>query len=54
MNDDLLLLVTAAIVAFLAWAFWQFLGASAFTVISTLALIIISVDNIRLRRKLKA
>jgi hypothetical protein len=53
MKDDLLLLITATIVALLAWAFWRFLGESAFSVVSTLALLIVTADNIRLRRKLK-
>jgi len=53
MKDDLLLLITALIVAQIAWAFWHFLGESAFSVVSTLALLILTVDNFRLRRKLR-
>jgi hypothetical protein len=54
MKDDLILIVTATIVALFAWAFWHFLGQSAFSVISTFALLIVTGDNIRLRRKLKS
>ncbi|UPU35915.1 hypothetical protein M1B72_21135 [Geomonas paludis] len=54
MKDNIILLVTAAIAALLAWAFWRFLGQHAFSVISTLALLIVTADNLRLRRKLKS
>lgn len=54
MKDDVILLITATIVALLAWAFWHFLGQHAFSVISTFALLIVTADNMRLRRKLKS
>jgi len=53
MKDDFLLLLTATVVALLAWSFWHFLGEAAFSVFSTLALLIVAADNMRLRRRLK-
>lgn len=53
MKDDLLLIITATVVSLLAWVFWRFLGQDGFTVISTILLLSLFLDNIRLRRKLK-
>ena len=54
MNDRLLLIISAIIVAIASWAFWHFLGENAFTGLSTFFLISLVVDNIRLRRKLRS
>lgn len=54
MKNAALLILTAAGVAVLAWGFWHFLGNSAFNVISAMALVAITVDNIRLRRQLRS
>ena len=54
MKDSLALLFTATAFALIAWGFWRFLGADGFSIISTLALLSLFGDNIRLRRKLKA
>ena len=52
MKDDLVLLITAAAFASLAWCLWHFLGQEAFDVLMLLALIGAVADNIRLRRRL--
>ena len=54
MKDAFLLIFTAAGFALIAWAFWHFFGKDSFGILATLALVIVLVDNIRLRRKLKA
>lgn len=54
MSDQVLLFVLAITVAAASWAFWHFLGENAFTVLSTLILVSVVADNIRLRRKLKS
>jgi hypothetical protein len=53
MNDRLVLIAAAAGFACLAWAFWHYLGDDAFGAISTLMLIVVVADNIRMRRQLK-
>ncbi len=52
MKDKLTLLVIGVVVAVLAWAFWHFLEQDAFFVLSALMLVVLSVDNRRLRKKL--
>jgi len=54
MKDRLGLLVAGMFLACLAWALWHWLGDDGFGTISTLALIALAIDNIRLRRELKA
>lgn len=54
MKDTLSLLLVAAAVTLLAWAFWRTVGDVGFNVISTAALLALAVDNIRLRRQLRA
>jgi len=54
MKDAIQLLITAVVLAIAAWAFWHFLGQESFGALSTVGLIVLCVDNIRLRRKLKS
>jgi hypothetical protein len=53
MKDNILLLITGTVLSLFAWCFWRFLGQDGFTVISTIVLLGLFVDNIQLRRKLK-
>lgn len=53
-KDSILLLLTALLCSFAAWAFWHFLGNDAITVFPTLMLVCVVADNFRLRRKLRA
>jgi hypothetical protein len=53
MKDNILLLITATVASFFAWCFWRFLGPDGFTFISTIVMLGLFVDNIRMRRKLK-
>jgi hypothetical protein len=54
MKDSLSLLVTGLVVSAAAWAFWHYLGNDALCTITTVALVGLTVDNARLRRKLRA
>ena len=54
MKDAFQLLIAATVFAIVAWAFWHFLGKDGFSALSTVALLVLVVDNIRLRRKLKS
>jgi Flp pilus assembly protein TadB len=54
MNDSLLLLVTGLACSLVAWAFWHYLGNDAFGVLNSLLVTVLVVDNIRLRRQLRA
>lgn len=54
MKDGILLIVAAAGCSLGAWIFWHVLGSDALTVLMILAFISMTVDNIRLRKKLRA
>ena len=54
MKDSIVLLISAIGMAVLAWGFWHVLGENAFNVIVTMALVALSVDNIRLRKQLRS
>ncbi|MCI3947810.1 hypothetical protein BW686_19685 [Pseudomonas syringae] len=54
MKDALALLATAVVMAFFASLFWRSLGQDAFAVLGTLMLVVLAVDNFRLRRQVKA
>ncbi|MFA9217201.1 MAG: hypothetical protein ACEQSK_08855 [Sphingomonadaceae bacterium] len=53
MKDAALLMLCAALLACGAWMLWHFLGKDALTMLLITALIAASVDNARLRRKLR-
>jgi hypothetical protein len=53
MKDRVALLLAGLIASGFAWAFWHYLGARAFDVLSTLVMVTLVADNIRLRRKLR-
>ncbi|QVX17666.1 hypothetical protein DB356_24795 [Pseudomonas congelans] len=54
MKDSLALLATAIVMAFLSWLFWSSLGQDAFAVFGALMLVVLAVENSRLRRQVKA
>ena len=49
-----MLLLASALLALLAWAFWHYLGTDAFSAMSIIAILLLGVDNARLRVKLRA
>ncbi|WP_024673045.1 hypothetical protein [Pseudomonas syringae] len=54
MKDSIALLATAVVMALLAWLFWSSLGQDAFAVLGALMVVVLFVDNARLRRQVKA
>jgi hypothetical protein len=50
-KDDAALLLAAVVCSIGAWAFWHFLGEAGFSVLLTGSVVLLIVDNIRLRRK---
>ena len=54
MRNALALLATAVAFAVLATLLWRALGEDAFTALGLLMTVALAVDNIRLRRQLKA
>ncbi|SDX32575.1 hypothetical protein SAMN05444064_11811 [Pseudomonas syringae] len=54
MKDSIALLATAVAMAFFACLFWSSLGQDAFAVLGTLMVVMLTVDNFRLRRQVKA
>lgn len=54
MKDSLLLLVTGIGCALAAWAFWHYLGNDASCTLTTLILVGVVADNVKLRRQLRA
>jgi hypothetical protein len=53
MKDGLLLLVSAIGIAIVCWCFWHFAGESAFQILTSVALIALFAENLRLRRELR-
>lgn len=53
MKDGFLLIVSALVAAILAWSFWYYLGQDAFNVLMIVFLIVLVVDNVKLRKKIK-
>jgi hypothetical protein len=45
-----MLLVAGVAVSGVAWGFWHYLGRDAMDVMSTLAIVLLAGDNVRLRR----
>lgn len=54
MKDSIALLATAIVMAILAWLFWSQLGQDAFGVLGLIMTLTLVVDNVRLRRQVKA
>lgn len=54
MRAATLLLLASALLATLAWAFWHYLGADGFGAMSIIAILVLGVDNARLRAQLRA
>jgi hypothetical protein len=53
MKDALLLLATGVGVSFASWAFWHYLGNDALCTLTTITLVGVVADNMRLRRQLR-
>lgn len=53
MKDSILLVATALGLSLVAWLFWRMLGVDGFTVFSTVTMLILVTDNIKLRRRLR-
>jgi hypothetical protein len=49
--DNVLLLIAATCASAFAWGFWHLLGETGSTVLLTIAVIALLIDNVRLRRK---
>jgi hypothetical protein len=54
MKDALLLLATGIVFSLLAAAFWRYLGSDGFGVLNSLFIVVLVVDNMQLRRQLRA
>lgn len=54
MKQHVALVCMAAAAALLAWAFWHYVGNNAFSLLPTIMLVIVALDNLRLRRQLRA
>lgn len=54
MRDGIYLMASAIALATIGWVFWHFTGDNGFEIISTVALLVIGADNIRLRRLLRS
>ncbi|HEX9173769.1 MAG TPA: hypothetical protein VF861_14020 [Telluria sp.] len=54
MKDTAFLLGAGGVVACVAWVLWHFPGDEAFGAITTLALLGVLADHVRLRRRLRA
>ncbi|WP_460046058.1 hypothetical protein [Pseudomonas sp. S2_H01] len=52
MKRPLLFLVTAGVLSLTAWCFWHFLGRAAMDVLTVSVMVLLAVDNDRLRRAL--
>ncbi len=53
MKNSLFLILAATSLAAIAWMFWHMLGRDAFDVFSAIVLLILLIDNIRLRSEAK-
>ena len=51
MKDSIALLIAGAVAAGLSWAFWHYAGQDAFWVFSTVVIVALWLDNMRLRRE---
>jgi uncharacterized membrane protein YfcA len=54
MKDSIFLLVAGLILAYLGWTIWHYLGDDAPWAITTIMLISVVADNVRLRRQLRS
>jgi hypothetical protein len=52
-KDRLQLICAGGVIATLAWTFWHLLDKDAFPVLSTIMLLFLVADNVRLRRQLR-
>lgn len=52
MKDSISLIFSAICMAAIAWLFWHFAGNSGINIILIIAVIVLIVDNIRLRKQL--
>jgi hypothetical protein len=54
MREATWLLLASALLATLAWAFLHYLGADGFSAMPIIAILVLGVDNARLRVRLRA
>lgn len=54
MRDTALLLLAGALCSAFAWAFWHYIGNYAFSAMSIFVIVILGVDNARLRKQIRA
>lgn len=54
MKDQILLLISALLIAAASWLFWHFLGQDAYSILLMITALYLFFDNARLRRILKA
>jgi hypothetical protein len=54
MKDSILLLATGAGASLASWAFWHYLGNDALCTLTTVVLVGVVADNVKLRRELRA
>lgn len=53
MKDQIQLLIVALLLSFSAWVFWRYSGEAGFLILSSITVLVVVSDNMRLRRKLK-
>jgi hypothetical protein len=53
MKDRMNLLLTAATMSALGWAYWHFAGNNAVGILMSLLLVVLTIDNFLLRRQLR-
>ena len=54
MKDRVLLILVAGMAALSAWAYWHYVGENAGTALVTFMLFVLAIDNVLLRRRLRA
>jgi uncharacterized membrane protein YfcA len=54
MKEMLFLIISAVILSIVGWLFWHYTGSEGVSTLTTLALIVSVIDNIRLRRRLES
>ena len=53
LNDRVSLIIVALVSSICAWAFWHYAGENAFSIFSSLLIILLFADNIKLRKRVK-
>jgi len=53
MRESMILLLVAAVASVFAWSFWHLAAGHGIDILTTTMLLLLAVDNLRLRRRLK-